>query len=342
VRGHRYSAPTTGPSSWCVTGYPTKEDGQQGGGGMKEATVISKKDKDAPQSLEARLADTLRTAGCEGWLHALDIDSGQAVGLHPAHVVVAASVFKVGVALELYRQAAVEGLVLTDHVHITDDNRTAGPTGLSNGHDPATLSLRDLASLMLSISDNTATDALIARVGLERINATVRALGLQHTVLMSDLRGLIGSIIEDAAVSSLDALWSLSEEERDVRLARCRALQAARATRTTPHDMTRLLRGIWRDEAAPVAACAEVRRLIGQQASYRLAVGFLDGITVQAKSGSLMGRIRNEIGVVTYPDGRRYAVAVFTRSHRGASRQPAIDSAIGAVAALSIEQIRQA
>ncbi len=304
--------------------------------------MIFERGDDASRSLHARLSDTLRTAGCEGCVHALDIDSGTAVGLHPAQIVVAASVFKIAVALELYRQAAVEGLSVTEHVHITEKNRTAGPTGLSNGHDPAVLSLRDLASLMLAISDNTATDVLIARVGLGRINSTVQALGLRHTVLVSDLRGLIASITEDAAVPSLDALWSRSEEERDVRLGRCRALQAERATRTTPDDMTRLLRGIWRDEAAPAAACAEVRRLMGQQASYRLAVGFPDGITVQAKSGSLMGRIRNEIGVVTYPDGQRYAVAVFTHSHRGASRQPAIDSAIGTVAALAIEQIRQA
>jgi len=303
---------------------------------------LSRQDEDASRSFEARLADTLRTAGCEGCMHALDIDSGAAVRLHPDGVVVAASVFKVAVALELYRQAALEGLALTDRVHVTDDNRTAGPTGLSNGQDPATLSLRDLASLMLSISDNTATDALIARVGLERVNASVRALGLHHTVLVSDLRGLIASISEDADVPSLDALWSLPERERDIRLGRCRALQPDQATRTTPSDMTRLLRGIWRDEAAPAAACAEVRRLMGQQASHRFAVGFPDGVMVQAKSGSLMGRIRNEVGVVTYPDGRRYAVAVFTRSRTGAARQPAIDRAIDAAAALAVEQIRLA
>lgn len=292
--------------------------------------------------LEARIDTTLRTAGCEGCLHAVDIDSGTAAGVHPDQIVVAASVFKVAVALELYRQAAIGGIAVTEHVRIAEDNRTAGPTGLSNGHDPAILSLRDLASLMLSISDNTATDAIIARVGLERINATVQTLGLRHTILMSDLRGLIASIIEDAGVPSLDALWSLSEEERQSRLERCRALQAERTTRTAPCDMTRLLCSIWRDEAGPAAACAEVRRLMGQQASHRLAVGFPAGIAVQAKSGSLLGRIRNEIGVVTYPDGRRYAVAVFTRSYMGAARQPAIDAAIGSVAALAIEHIRGA
>src|SRR5262249_40373198 len=151
-------------------------------------------------------------------------------------------------------------------------------TGISNGQDPATLSLRDLASLMLSISDNAATDAILARVGLARVNATLRALGLRDTVIVNDLRGLIGSIIEDAGVASLAALWSLSQEDRDVCLGRCRALQPDRATRTTPRDMTHLLRSIWCNEAAPIEACAEVRRLLGQQASYRLAVGFPDGI----------------------------------------------------------------
>ncbi len=193
---------------------------------------------------------------------------------------------------------------------------------------------------MLSISDNAATDAIIARVGLDRINATLQALGLRHTVLVSDLRGLLASIAADAGVPSLDALGSLTEVERDERLARCRALQPEHATRTTPYDMTCLLRSIWRDEAAPAAACAEVRRLMQLQASYRIAVGFPGDVTVQAKSGSLLGQIRNEIGVVIYPDGRRYAVAVFTRSHKRAARQPAIDRAIGTVAALAIGQLR--
>ncbi len=308
----------------------------------KGFAVTSMWNEDEALSIEDRMATALRMAECEGWLHVLDIDSGAAVGLHPERTVVAASVFKVAVALEFYRQAASGDLAVTENIRIVDDNRTAGPTALSNGYDPATLSLRDLTALMLSISDNAATDVIIARVGLSQVNATLQALGLGHTVIVSDLRGLIASITEDAGVPRLDALWSLPEEERDVRLGRCRALQPDRAIRTTPCDITRLLRSIWRDEVAPAAACAEVRRLMGQQASYRLAVGFPDGITVQAKSGSLMGRIRNEIGVVTYPDGRRYAIAVFTRSYRGASRQPRIDTAIGAVAALAVEQLRRA
>ncbi len=293
----------------------------------------------ATLALEAQLTGLLQAAGCDGCLQAVDIDSGAAVGLHAQQLAVAASVFKVAVALELFRQAEVDGLALTEQICLEPEQRTAGPTGLSNAQDPATLSLRDLASLMLSISDNAATDALIARVGLEQVQATLQALGLTQTVLVSDLRGMIASLAADAGVPTVDELGSLSEAERDERLGRCRALQPEHATRTTPADMTRLLRSIWRDEAAPAAACAEVRRLMAQQTSYRLAHGFPNEIKVHAKSGSLMGRVRNEIGVITYPDGRRYAVAVFTHAHRRAARQPAIDQAIGAVAALAVEHL---
>jgi beta-lactamase class A len=118
-------------------------------------------------------------------------------------------------------------------------------------------------------------------------------------------------------------------------------LQPETATRTTPHDMTLLLKQIWLERAAPPQACAEIRRLMGQQTSYRIAVGFPTGISVRAKSGSLMGRVRNEIGVVAYPDGHRYAVAIFTNAHHRAARQPTIDRAIGAAAALAVSEIRR-
>src|SRR4051812_30194190 len=100
--------------------------------------------EDSRQAFETRLTTTLQDAGCDGCLHVLDIDSGMEVGLHPHQLAVAASVFKVAVALELFRQAAVEGLDLTEQICIDQATRTIGATGLSNAQDPASLSLRDL------------------------------------------------------------------------------------------------------------------------------------------------------------------------------------------------------
>ena len=62
----------------------------------------------------------------------------------------------------------------------------------------------------------------------------------------------------------------------------------------------------------------------------RLALGFpRSGIQIAAKSGSLLGVIRNEIGVITMPDGQRYAAAVFTRADRPWDNEHEINAAIG-------------
>jgi hypothetical protein len=58
--------------------------------------------------------------------------------------------------------------------------------------------------------------------------------------------------------------------------------------------------------------------------------------SVSVKSGSLVGVIRNEIGVIEYPDGRGYAAAVFAQAHRPWQNDAAINVAIGAAAAAAI------
>jgi beta-lactamase class A len=118
-----------------------------------------------------------------------------------------------------------------------------------------------------------------------------------------------------------------------------RAIDAKRTNRTTPREMTRLLSMIWRDEAGPPDACAEVRRIMGLQVwPHRLTSGFGDGVKLSAKTGTLPA-IRNEAGVVELPDGSRYAVAVFTRANTYVWTQPAIDAAIGTAARLAVDEL---
>jgi beta-lactamase class A len=75
------------------------------------------------------------------------------------------------------------------------------------------------------------------------------------------------------------------------------------------------------------------------QSSGRLANGLPDAHVV-AKSGSLLGVVRNEVGVAEFPNGDVYALAVFTRTHRtdfGAG--PAIDRAMAVVSGLLVEEV---
>lgn len=288
-------------------------------------------------------------AGCQGWLCAADIDGAGEVSAGGDEPVVAASVFKVAVALEVFTQAVGGRLDPGRRIRVSPEHRTPGPTGLSVFADEATLSVRDLAMMMLTVSDNAATDILIGLAGLDAVHAALAALGLRRTVIPGPLQDELDSIGQDAGFAGWadlersSATFSASEDER-VResLQRARALDPQRAIRTTAREMAALLRLIWRDEAGPAEACAQVRHMMARQVTrQRLALGFpRAGVQVAAKSGSLLGIIRNEAGVITMPGGRRYAVAVFTRADRPYHNEHEINAAIGAVAALAVEYLR--
>jgi beta-lactamase class A len=106
--------------------------------------------------------------------------------------------------------------------------------------------------------------------------------------------------------------------------------------------MTTLLSAIWTDEAGPPEACAFVRDAMARRENtQRLASGFGAEIQVAGKTGTIPF-VRNEAGVITQPDGRRYAVAVFTRSDSLAARNASVDAAIGQAGRLAVEALRRA
>jgi beta-lactamase class A len=288
-----------------------------------------------------------RQAGCDGALCVQSLDDETWFGLRADEPVVPASVFKVQIALAAETWFADGRLDPRERVTIPADGRTPGPVGISLFDDDVTLSWRDMVVLMLTISDNPATDTLLHRVGIDTVNATARRLGLTNTVIMSDLQTMIDSIGHDLGRAGWNDLsaWSATappeEQARtDEMLLTCRAVDPAKGTRTTPRDMVELMRLIWRGEAGPAAACERVRAVMARQLTrHRLASGFRPPARVAAKSGGLVGVVRNEVGVITYPDGRRYAAAVFTRTRPGAS-EAAVNAAIGAAAARAVAVLR--
>jgi beta-lactamase class A len=289
-----------------------------------------------------------RQAGCEGTLCVRSLDSDAEVTLDAGSPVIPASVVKVQVALEAETWFADGRLDPREPVTLTAADRTFGPTGISLFDDDAVVSWRDLVVLMLTISDNHATDVLLHRIGLDAVNAAAIRLGLTSTIIVSDLRTMLDSVGQDLGCSSWADLltWQTgaSAEEKaeaDQRLPAARALDPARGTRTTATDMVRLLRLIWTGQAGPAAACDRVKIVMGRQLTrHRIASAFRPPVKVAAKSGSLLGMVRNEIGVISYPDGRQYAAAVFTRSEPG-SDDPAISRAVGTATARAVAALRR-
>jgi beta-lactamase class A len=277
-------------------------------------------------------------AGVTAAFHAVDLDTGREVAHHADDLAVTASVFKLPVLIELCRQHATGEIDATRPLPVPVEGRAPGPTGLSVMQDPTTMSLRDLAWLMMGISDNGATDVVCEHVGLDNVNASLRRLGLLRTQIGGDCRDLYRTAAEDVGDISagLEITWELVEK--------LRALDPERTLQvSTPREITTLLQLLWKDEAAPAEACAEARRILGLQVwPHRLASGFadLDEVRTSGKTGTLVPTIRNEVGVVEYPDGGRYAVAVFTRSTSLAKKNAAVDAVIGQAARLGVDWLR--
>lgn len=104
--------------------------------------------------------------------------------------------------------------------------------------------------------------------------------------------------------------------------------------------MVDLLELIRADRAGPAAACARVRAVLARQLTrHRIASAFRSPVRVAAKSGSPLGVVRNEMGVISYPDGGRCAAAAFTRSRPG-SADGANSRAIGTTAARAVATLR--
>lgn len=285
------------------------------------------------------LTDLYDPATIEVFAHGVDIDSGREVGNRSDDAVVPASVFKVPVLLELFRQGTAGELDITTPVVVPVAGRAPGPFGLSVQLDPVTMSLRDLAWPMIGISDNAATDFICEQVGLDEVNATLARLGLTQTHVDGDCRDLFATMYEDLGVDSIEAFPPYPDVDL---LAKLRGLDPERSLhRTTPREMTTLLGMVWRDEAADAATCAEVRRILALQVwPHRLASGFPeDDVATAGKTGTLP-TIRNEVGVVTYPDGGRYAVAVFTRRPTNHLKDPEADALIGRVARAVVDELR--
>lgn len=285
------------------------------------------------------LASTFDQAGVEGHVHARDLGTGEEFGHGADSQVVLASVFKIPIALEYARQAAAGELDPAGRHTVTAAYR-AGGSGTDGCAYDVEMSARDLAFMMMTISDNAATDLLLDVVGPDRVRATLDGLGFpgfgfsSSAALDDDIRQELGL----APGRSLDDQLAGIPEER---LLALRACAPGSSPSSTPREVTALLAAIWRDEAGPASACAEVRDIMSQQVwQHRLVSGFPEaGVRLAGKTGTDFA-VRNEAGVIEYPDGKRYAVGVFLRTSTAATRQPLADRAIGRAARIAVDHLR--
>ena len=293
-------------------------------------------------AVSQHILERAAAVGVEVRLHACQIDGDAAAGIGEHDAVVTASVFKVPVAVALADRVHRGELDLAEEFTVIPNTGPPSPYGLATFRNPARLALDELALLMIGISDNVATDLVLATVGKPAVADLLARLGLKVTAVPQDCTEILDGLRQDLALDYDDDERSLEDIPLE-RIRALRALQPGQTCRTTPEEMTRLLGMVWRDEAAAAPACANVRRWLGLQVwPHRLSSGFPGAnVKISAKTGTLP-TVRNEAGVVEYAGGGRYAVAVFTTAADAASRVPARDHFIGEAATMAVDYLREA
>lgn len=217
------------------------------------------------------------------------LDSETPILYHADDVFPTASVIKLVVLAEYLAQVEAGQLRPDQPVMLRATDQVGGSGVLKDLQAGLRLTLADIATLAITVSDNTAANLLIEQIGgLEPINARLRALGMQHTTMG---RPFIFDSTADNTGSPADFLKLL--------------LAVARQQLPSPtvsQDMLALMRRQQYMHYIP--------RYLPYHA-FAAEYGLPQTITVANKVGMLVGTV-NDAAIITTPS-LSYAVVIFTR-----------------------------
>lgn len=211
----------------------------------------------------------------------LDVD----IDYNAADTFPTASIIKVPIMVEAFRQIEEGSLTLDETLPVLSEERTGGSGVLRFLHLGLPLTVRDAIELMIIVSDNTATNLLLRRIGGSgRVNTTMDELGLSQT----RSAGRIGRNTPSSERLTLSS--------------------------TTPFEMGALLSRIVTDQVVSPGACAAMRDILEHQIHDAMLPRHLpitedSPITVGHKTGAI-NHVRNDAGYISVvtDEGRRTAV----------------------------------
>jgi beta-lactamase class A len=148
-----------------------------------------------------------RVDGVVGYVF-VDLTSGERITRLERETFPTASTIKLAIVYELYKQAA-EGTIRLDEAITLDRGKAVGGSGVLVELGTPTLSIRDYAALMVTLSDNTATNILIDRLGMQQITGRMQGLGLKATKLRRHMMDTAAARRGDENVSTPEDLAGL-------------------------------------------------------------------------------------------------------------------------------------
>jgi beta-lactamase class A len=209
-----------------------------------------------------------------------DLSTGDHFFLHEDEVFAQASSIKITVLANLLLQAQTGKLKLTD-LYTVQSSDLVADSDIMGGLTPGVtrLTLRDLATMMVAVSDNSAANVLIDRVGMTNVNAMLDSLGLTHTRLRRKMMDL-------------------------------QAAKEGRENISTPREMMTLLDAIYHGKVLNKEFTAEFFKMLTTNKDSWIPRDLPADLKVANKPGSLEA-VRNDSGIVLV-EGRPYVICVMT------------------------------
>ena len=232
------------------------------------------------QKLEAGIGEVDRSLDGVLGLAILDLSSGQQFLLHADQIFPQASSIKIAVLAELYRQAQQGKLKLTD-LYTVQTSDLVPDSDIMGGLTPGVTRItnRDLATMMVAVSDNSATNVLIDRVGMDNVNGLMDSLGLSHT--------------------------RLRRKMMDVKAA-----SEGRENISTPREMMALLEAIYRGKLLNKEMTEDFLKMLSTHKESFIPRDLPDDVRIANKPGELEA-VRNDSGIVLAKN-RPYVICVMT------------------------------
>ncbi|MGH9841545.1 MAG: serine hydrolase [Blastocatellia bacterium] len=253
-----------------------------------------------------------------------DISTGDELSINGDRAFPMASVYKVPIMVEVFRQIDAGKFSLTDRVQLTDEERTLGSgvlTLMSSGLNPT---IEDLITLMIILSDNEATDILLKKVGAANVTATMRSLGLKDIrvdrttfELIRDYVALYDDRVRGKSYKEITAL--ALKRDLPERIARA-DIEFAKVTKdvSSPREMALLFEKIVKGQAASPASCQKMMTILRRQQFNQRLPRYLpervDSAGMAHKTGTI-GSTTNDAGVM-FVRGTPVALVVFTVDKR--------------------------
>src|SRR5215468_2995003 len=232
-----------------------------------------------------------------------DLTTGEEILINDQLIFPTGSSIKIPILIELHKQAAEGKYKLTDQRWVERQDKTPGSGVIVNfGDHTSQLSLSDLATLMIALSDNTATNMLIDQVGMANVNRLLDELGLKQIRLRRKM-------IDQAASARGDE------------------------NTATPREAMALMEKLYRGQVVNRQLSDDALKILKIRKSSPIPRLLPDSVEIANKPGAIEG-VACDWAVVYVPN-RPYAIAVMT-NYNGPDGAAA-DDAIAKVSKLAYD-----